>query len=79
MPPLLRQKGAPADFFRGSRQIFDSENTDRVFHRMVLVIPEKYRPNTDRKYQIGVQLYHRTNSTSILNSICRCREEVAAT
>ncbi len=31
MPPLLRRKGAPANFLRGSRQIFDTENTDRVF------------------------------------------------
>jgi len=29
--PLLRKKGAPANFLRGSRQIFDTENTDRIF------------------------------------------------
>ena len=28
-PPLLRKKGAPANFLRGSRQSFDTENTDR--------------------------------------------------
>jgi hypothetical protein len=29
---------------------------------MVLVIPEKYRPNTDRKYRIGIQLYYEHRS-----------------
>ena len=33
MPPLLRKKGAPANFLRGSHQSFDTENTDRVFLR----------------------------------------------
>jgi len=56
MPPLLKKKGAPANFLRGSRQIFDTKNTDQVFLSMVLVIPEKYRPNTDRKYRFGIQL-----------------------
>ena len=28
-PPLLRKKGAPANFLRGSRQNFDTECTDQ--------------------------------------------------
>ncbi len=31
--PLLRKKGAPANFLRGSHQIFDTKNTDRVVLR----------------------------------------------
>jgi hypothetical protein len=30
-PPLLGKKGAPANFLRGSRQCFDTKNTDQVF------------------------------------------------
>jgi len=48
MPPLLRKKGAPANFLRGSRKIFDIENTDRVFLRYGIgntgEIPTEYRP-----------------------------------
>jgi len=33
MPLLLRKKGAPTNFLRGSCQIFDTENSDRVFLR----------------------------------------------
>jgi len=42
--PLLRKKGAPANFLRGSRQMFDTENTDRVSPVITIPIPtEKYR------------------------------------
>jgi len=48
MPPLLRKKGAPANFLKGSRQIFDTENTDRVFLWYGIgntgEIPTEYRP-----------------------------------
>ncbi len=48
MPPLLKKKGAPANFLRGSRQIFDTENTDRVFLRYGIgdtgEIPTEYGP-----------------------------------
>ncbi len=51
MPPFLGKRRLPI-FLRGSRQIFDTENTDRVlFRHGILVIPEKYLPNTDRKYR----------------------------
>ena len=55
-PPLLRKKGAPANFLRGSRQIFDTENTDRVFLRYRYgKYQENYQPiptDTDRKIPI---------------------------
>jgi len=53
MPPLLRNKGAPANFLRGPRQIFD-ENTDRVFLWYGIgntrEIPTEYRPKIPRQY-----------------------------
>jgi len=53
MPPLLRKKGAPANFLRG-RQIFDTENTDRVFLRYGIgntgEIPTEYRPKIPNWY-----------------------------
>jgi len=54
MPPLLRKKGAPANFLRGSSQIFDTENTDRVFLQCGIgntgEIPTKYRPKIPNWY-----------------------------
>jgi len=54
MPPLLRKKGAPANFLRGSRQIFDTENTDQVFLRYGIgntgEIPAEYRPKIPNWY-----------------------------
>ena len=52
--PLLRKKGAPANFLRGSRQIYDTENTDRVFLRCGIgntgEIPAEYRPKIPNWY-----------------------------
>ena len=54
MPPLLRKKGAPANFLRGSRQIFDTENTDWVFLRYGIgntgEILTEYRPKIPNWY-----------------------------
>jgi hypothetical protein len=54
-PPLLRKKWAPNNFLRGSRQSFDTENTDRVFLRYRY---GKYREiltdTPTEKYRLGV-------------------------
>ncbi len=48
-PPLLGEKGAPANFLRGSRQSFDTENTDRVFLRYRYGKCREIPTNTDWK------------------------------
>jgi hypothetical protein len=48
-PPLLGKKGAPANFLRGSRQIIDTENTDRVFLRYRYGKYREIPTDTDRK------------------------------
>jgi hypothetical protein len=56
-PPLLRKKGAPAIFLRGSRQSFDTENTDRVFLRYRYGKYQEILTDTDRKKnRLGMQL-----------------------
>jgi hypothetical protein len=48
--PLLRKKGGTAPFLI-------PKCTDRIFLRYrCMVNTEKYRPNTDRKYRIDIQL-----------------------
>ncbi len=51
-PPLHRKKGAPANFLRGSRQIFDTENTDRVSLRYRYGKYREIPTDTDRKIPI---------------------------
>jgi len=48
-PPFLGKRGAPANFVRGSRQIFDTENTDRVFLRYRYGKYREIATYTDRK------------------------------
>jgi hypothetical protein len=57
--PLLRKKGAPTNFLRGSRLSFDTDNTDRVFlwYGIGMVNTEKYRLIPTEKYRLGMQLY----------------------
>jgi hypothetical protein len=49
MNPLSRKKEVPA-----KKKI--PKCTDQVFLRYRLVNTEEYQPNTDQKYQIGIQL-----------------------
>jgi hypothetical protein len=51
-PPLLGKKGAPANLLRGSRQIFDTENTDRVSLRYRYGKYREIPTDTDRKIPI---------------------------
>jgi hypothetical protein len=51
-PPLLRKKGAPVNFLRGSRQSFDTENTHRVFLRYWYGKYQEILTDTNRKIPI---------------------------
>jgi len=55
-PPLLRKKGASANFLRGSRQSFETENTDRVFLRYRYGKYREIPTDTDQKNRLGMQL-----------------------
>jgi hypothetical protein len=48
-PPLLGKKGAPANFLIGSRQIFDTENTERVILRYRYGKYQEIPTDTDQK------------------------------
>ena len=56
MPPLLRKKGAPANFLRGSHQSFEPKILTEFSFGIGMVNTEKYRPIPTEKYRLGMQL-----------------------
>ena len=64
-PPLLGKKGAPAIFLRGSRQNFDTENTDQVFLRYRYGKYREIPTDTDQKIPIRDATLHFTRQIVI--------------
>jgi len=55
-PPFLGKRGLPPIFWGAPAKFLIPKILTEFSFSVVLVIPEKYRPNTDQKYRIGTQL-----------------------